>query len=171
MLLKQNDWLYQKLISHKLKLVYLRIPKCASSSMVEYIKSFDPDAEYKRTKRHYRGYFHFTVVRDNMERVKSTFKEKIWRANKEEAMGFIKQHPGLVYKMPYKDFLIYASSHDDPHWIPCEMFYLKNCVDIKIYNMSDVVKWPNFPENNKSDDITLWRGDFDNMPLLEQRWM
>ena len=154
MLIKRKKWLHRKLISHKLKVVYLRIPKCASGSVIEYIKSFDQNAIYKSTRKYYKGYFNFTVIRDDDERLYSAFREKIWRNNFNEAMVFIKNHPGLYWKMPWDEFKEYAAKHDDPHWIPCQVFIDNNKLD-RIFNYKDVIQWKNFPKKNQSKDKSI----------------
>jgi len=117
--------------------------------MMELIRTYDSKAIYKSTNKYYNGYLHFTITRDDNERLFSTWREKIQRKNYDEAMKFIKKHPGLYWKMPYKEFVEYTVCNPDPHWEPCETFLNVNKLDLVIpYEV--IKRWSLLPTRNTS---------------------
>lgn len=144
------------LISHKLRWVYHRIPKTGSSSMIQYIKNMDPDAEYIRTHKKYKGYYHFTVVHDDIMRMVSIWKAVCFQNKMPEEWKV--KHPWIKPRMRFIDFATKAMTHDDPHWRPCHKFLKPG---MKVYQLSDITNWDNFPRVNKSADYTLpsWSDD------------
>lgn len=146
------------IISHRMRWVYIRIPKTASSSIKQHIYNQDRSARYltsyidvKRALIYARknNYFIFTVVRDDFDRMVSAWQRICFSIipNPDGKMvfdEFKKKHIWLEKKMPFRDFAIRAMDHDDEHWRPCRKFLIPGVHVIK-YEESDfqIPEWVN----------------------------
>ena len=134
-------------VNHSKKMIYLEIPKNASTYMKHYIKGDWKNLEQKKyiyNNNYYSNYFVFAIFRDMEKRIISNYKDfclskKPGRLN--QMSSLFKLNKSEIDKLSFSDFLRLANKYKDHHW-NSQIKYMYLTLEKKpiIYHIKDLDK-------------------------------
>ena len=136
-------------VNHSEKIIYLEVPKNASSYIKKIICSEDKweyleKKEYIDNNKFYSNYFVFAIFRDMEERIFSNYKDfclsnKIMRLN--QMSSLFKLSKSEIEQLSFSDFLQLANKYKDHHW-NSQIKYMYLTLEKKpiIYHINDLDK-------------------------------
>jgi hypothetical protein len=131
--------------SNKNQFTWLRIGKCASSTISSYLRESSDDLiEHRVAKMHkkYSQFFKFAFVRNPYDRLYSCYNQKIKNNKKKKINGSDLLNAMSKEKIKFSEFIKKITSskkvlfHTDRHWIPffylieefgCELDFIGRC--------------------------------------------
>ena len=161
---------YTQMVNDDLKMIYYKIPRCASTS-VEFFLSKYGFGKTKHVPKAMPGYFHFTFMRNPYSRVISLYRYVRNKTNR-IIKGHLKRAGIDVMGLEFIDFMRLTSRISNHHWDSAYKFIPESGVDliVKIDNMEgmDILikrigKKSKFPHVHKSHGTK--RGPYYPVPM------